>query len=234
MRISNNIKFIQRNKKIAQVILYSALGLLVLGFVWSLKNTDVNQATASYVILIPAYILVQVAIAMANKWGRSPRPDEILASSLKGLNNQYSLYNFNTGAPHLLIGPAGVWIIKLYYHSGEISYNPDKKRYEQKGGPGFMAKMFAQEGIPAIERESKHVINNYHAYLKDKNIEISVEPKIVNFFYSDKVTLRTSNAPELNIQADKFKDYLRQAAKKPLLSDAEIKKITDQLPEESE
>jgi FtsH-binding integral membrane protein len=87
MRISNNQKFIDRNKKISQIILYSALGLLVLGFVWSLKNTNVEQNLTAYYILIPAYLLVQVAISMANKWGRSPRPDEIIALSLKGLNN---------------------------------------------------------------------------------------------------------------------------------------------------
>ncbi len=234
MRISNNNQYIQRNKKISQVVLYSALGLLVLGFIWSLKNTDATKATISYLILIPAYILVQVAITMANRWGRSPRPDEIIVSSLKGLNNQYSLYNFSAGVQHLLVGPAGIWIIKPYYHSGQISYNPAKNRYEQKGGPGFISKMFAQESIPAIERESKNVLDEYYAYLKNKKIDIQAEPKIVNFYYSEKVDLHANNAPELNIQADKFKDYLRQAAKKAVLSDEQIKKITDQLPQETE
>jgi hypothetical protein len=234
MRISNNNKFIDRNKKISQIVLYSALGLLVLGFIWSLKNTNTQQTTAAYLILIPAYILVQVAITMANKWGRSPRPDETITLSLKGLNDQYSLYNFTTGVPHLLVGPAGIWIINPYYHSGEISYNTDKKRYIQKGGPGFIAKTFAQEGIPSIERECKNLLDCYYDYLKDKKINISVEPQVVNFYYSDKVELHTKDAPQLNIEAAKFKDYLRQAAKKAPLSEAEIKNITDQLPEKTE
>ncbi|NPV40288.1 MAG: hypothetical protein HPY72_02960 [Anaerolineae bacterium] len=233
MRISNNQKFIDRNKKISQIILYSALGLLVLGFVWSLKNTNVEQNLTAYYILIPAYLLVQVAISMANKWGRSPRPDEIIALSLKGLNNQYSLYNFNAGVPHLLVGPAGIWIINPYYHSGVISYNADKKRYVQKGGPNFFAKTFAQEGIPSIERECKNLLADYHDYVKSKKLDIAIEPQVVNFYYSEKVDLQVKDAPQLNIQADKFKDYLRQAAKKPLLSDEEIKRITDQLPKET-
>ena len=35
MRISNNNVLIQRNKKISQIVLYSALGLLTLSFLWS-------------------------------------------------------------------------------------------------------------------------------------------------------------------------------------------------------
>ncbi len=233
MRISNNNKFIERNKKISQIILYSALGLLVLGFVWSLKNTNSKQAAAAYYILIPAYLLVQIAITMANKWGRSPRPDEIIASSLKGLNDQFSLYNFNTGVPHLLVGPAGIWIINPYYHSGEISYNAAKKRYIQKGGPGFIAKTFAQESIPSIERECKNLIDCYYDYLKDKKLDIKATPQVVNFYYSDKVQLNIKDAPQLNILSDKFKDFLRQQSKKAVLSDVEVKKITDQLPKET-
>ncbi len=230
MRISNNSKFIERNKKVSQIILYSALGLLVLGFVWSLKNTSSKQSLYAYYILIPAYLLVQIAITMANKWGRSPRPDEIISSSLKGLNDQYFLYNFNTGVPHLLVGPAGIWIINPYYHSGEISYNLKKNRYVQKGGPGFIAKTFAQEGIPSIEHECKNLMDCYYDYLKSKKLDIKPTPQVANFYYSDKVQLNTKEAPQLNITADKFKDYLRQAAKKAVLTDDEVKKITDQLP----
>jgi hypothetical protein len=234
MKISTNNILIERNKKISQVVLYTSLALLTLGLLWSIKDSDKSQTTFAYVILIPAYILVQVSIYMANRWGRSPRPDEILVSSLKGLNNQYSLYNFTTGVPHLLVGPSGIFIIKPYYHTGEISYNPDKKRYEQKGGPGLISKLFAQESIPSIEREAKNVLDDYHRYLTENKISIGVEPEVINFFYAEKVDIRTKNAPEINLQADKLKDYLRQAAKKSSLTDVELKKITDQLPKETE
>lgn len=234
MRISNNNKLIKRNKTISQIVLYSALGLLTLSFLWSMQNTDSTKVTTSYLILIPAYILVQVSMHMANKWGRSPRPDEIVISSLKGLNNQYSLYNYSTGVSHLIVSPAGIWIIKPYHHSGEISYNSDKNRYKQKGGGGFIMKLFAQESIPNIEHETKNVLNDYQKYLNSNNINIDIEPKVVNLFYSEKVDVRANNAPNLSIPVDKLKDYLRQAAKKSSISDADLKKITDQLPEPTE
>lgn len=231
MRISNNQNLINRNKKISQIVLYVSLALLTLGLLWSLSDSHKSQITYAYLILIPAYLLVQVSIYMANKWGRSPRPDEIIVASLKGLNNQYTLYNYKTDVSHLLVCPSGIYIISPYYHSGVISYNPDKKRYEQKGGQGFFAKIFAQEGIPSIEREDKELLNDYGKFLNKNNIVIEPEAQVVNLFYSEKIELHTNNAPEINLTPDKFKDFLRQAAKKSSLSEVELKKITDQLPE---
>lgn len=234
MRISSNKKLIERNKKISQVVLYASLALLSLGFLWSVTNPGSSQATFAYVILIPAYILVQVSIFMANRWGRSPRPDEIIATSLKGLNNQYSLYNYTTSVPHVLIGPAGLWIIKPYHHAGTISYNQDKKRYDQKGGPGFVAKLFAQESLPNIERESKYILTDFQNYLKTNQIVCNIEPKIVNLFYSEKVDVRASNAPEVNLEVNKFKEFIRQTAKKVNLSDAAIQDLTQKMPAATE
>ena len=155
MKIYNNQKLIKKRKILSQVILYFSMAMLTLGFLWSLSDSNKSQLTYAYLILIPAYLLVQVSIYMANKWGRSPRPDEIVASSLKGLNNQYTLYNYMTDVPHMLIGPAGVYLILPYYHSGTISYNAEKQHYQQKGGPGFFSRTFAQEGIPALRRKTK-------------------------------------------------------------------------------
>jgi hypothetical protein len=230
MKIYNNQKLIKKKKTFSQVILYFSMAMLTLGFLWSLSDSNKSNMTYAYLILIPAYLLVQVSIYMANKWGRSPRPDEIVASSLKGMNNQYALYNYMTSVPHLLISPAGVFLILTYYQSGIISYNTDKQRYEQKGGPKFFARTFAQEGIPNLVKEDADLVKEYRNYLQKNKITIDIEPQVLNLFYSDKVELRTDNAPVVNLTPDKFKDFLRQSAKKGSLSDDQIKKITDQLP----
>jgi hypothetical protein len=230
MKIINNQKLIKKKKTISQVILYFSMAMLTLGFLWSLSDSNKSNMTYAYLILIPAYLLVQVSIFMANKWGRSPRPDEIVASALKGMNNQYALYNYMTDVPHLLVGPAGIFLIIPYYQSGVISFNPDKQRYEQKKGPNFFSRTFAQEGIPNIEKEDIDLVKVYRGYLQKNQIAIEANPQVVNLFYSDKVELRTDNAPVANLTPDKFKDFLRQSAKKGSLSDEAIKNITDQLP----
>ena len=230
MKIINNTKLIKRNKKLSQIVLYTSMALLSLGFIWSITNPGSSQATFAYIILIPAYILVQVSIFMANRWGRSPSPDEIVSNALKGLNNQYALYNYSTSVPHLLVGPAGIMIIKPYHHTGEISYNPDKKKFEQKGGPNFLSKIFAQEKLPNLISESKLLISDFHNFLKINHIEDVYTPTIVNLFYSEKAILKTKNAPETTLEVDKLKDYVRQTAKNVNMSDGEIGKLIERFP----
>jgi hypothetical protein len=230
MKISNNNKLIKRNKRISQIVLYSALALLVIGLIWSFTGADMTQYTIAYLILIPAYILVQISIYLANKWGRSPRPDEIIGLSLKGLNDQYTLYNYNTGVPHLLVGPAGIWIIKPYHQYGTITFNPEKKRYEQKGGANFIAKLFGQEGLTNIEHESKMALRDFEIYKKKNNITVNLEPKIVNVFYFEKSDINAKNAPEITIHSEKLKEMIRGQAKIYPLKDDAINQIRQQLP----
>lgn len=223
MNISNNTKLINRNKKISQAVLYMSLAILVLGLVWSLTSPTVPQTQFSYLVLIPAYLLVQVSIYMANRWGRSPRPDEIIAQSLKGLPDQYSLYNYNAGVPHLLVGPAGVWIIKAYHHSGEISFDADKGKYRQKGGPFIISKLFAQESLPDILHDSRLSKRQFNAFVEKNQLKLSVEPRVANIFYSEKADMMARNAPEPTMNSEKFKDFIRSQAKQNPMSNDVIK-----------
>jgi len=230
MRISNNTQLINRNKKLSQAVLYISLALLVLGLVWSLTSPDVTQTQFSYLILIPAYILVQVSIFMANRWGRSPRPDEIIAQSLKGLPDQYTLYNYNAGVPHFLVGRAGLWIIKPYYHSGEITFDDKKGKFIQKGGPFIISKLFAQESLPDILHDTKLAKRQFGTFAEKNQLRLPDVPQVVNFFYSEKADIMARNAPEPTMSSEKFKDFIRGQAKQNPLSNETIKEVTSQLP----
>jgi hypothetical protein len=231
MKLSNNYPLIERNKKISQIVLYSSLILLVLGLIWSFTGAEKIQYTVAYLVLIPAYVLVQISIYLANRWGRTPRPDEIIEQSLKGLNDQYTLYNYNTGVQHLLVGPAGVWIIKPYYQYGTITFDSKKNHYVQKGGANFISKLFGQESLPNIERESKIELNDFESYLKKNSLNISLKPKIVNIFFSEKAEINSKNSPEITIHSDKLKDMIRGQAKLNPIKEETINKIREQLPE---
>ena len=230
MKLSINNKLIERNKKIAQITLFASLALLTIGFIWTLRNTEPSKSVIGYLILIPAYLLVQISIFMANRWGKSPRPDEIVVRALKGLDDRYTLYNFTTGVPHLLVGPIGAWIINPYHHKGEISYNPEKNQYLQKGGPNFITKYFAQEGLPNITREVFSLKRDLNKYFDKNSIQIDEEPLVVNLFYSDDIVLLTNKAPEINLKSDKLKVFIRKYVKKANISPGKIEKLRSHLP----
>ena len=231
MRISENHKLIKRNKTIAQYTLYVSLALLAFGFIWSIRNTDPEKTLTGWLILLPSYFLVQISIYMANKWGKSPRPDEIVIQSLKGLNDDYTLCNYTTPVPHLLVGPQGVWILNPYHQKGVISYNTDKNKYQQKGGSSVLGKYFGQEGLPNISREVQGLIKDMHLFFKTMKAEISFQPLVVNVFYSDNVELDGNNFPTPCIRANKLKSYVRKESKIQMLSPEELRKIREKLPE---
>jgi hypothetical protein len=213
MKICINNKLINRNKKIAQLTLYFSLALLAVGFIWTIRNPEPSKATVGYLILVPSYLLVQVSIYLANRWGKSPRPDEIVTQALKGLDDKFTLYTYSTGVPNLLIGPIGILIINPYHHSGEISYDVEKKRYVQKGGPNFLSKYFSQEGLPNITKNSKSLKAKLLLYFSKNKIQNTEEPQIINIFSSENVVLNTKNAPEIALKSEKLKDYIRKTKK---------------------
>ena len=230
MKLSINNKLIDRNKKIAQITLYISLALLTIGFIWTLRNTEPSKSIIGYLILIPAFLLVQISIYMANRWGKSPRPDEIVVQALKGLDNTYTLYNYTTDVPHLLVGPIGIWIINPYPHEGEISYDFEKKRYQQKGGAKFFSKYFAQEGLPNISKDVASLRKNINKYFEESSMPFEKEPEIVNLFYSDNVILDTSNAPDINLKSNKIKGFIRNYVKKSKMPSDKIEIIRSKLP----
>ena len=231
MKLSIDKKLVDRNKKIAQITLYVSLALLAGGFFWTLKNPEPSQSIIGYLILIPAFLLVQVSIFMADRWGKSPRPDEVIAQSLKGLDDKYTLYNYTTGVPHLLVGPTGILIINPYHHEGEISYNPSKNKYKQKGGPNVFSKYFAQEGLPNINKKVSSLKKDLNNYFNKNSIHTDIEPKVINIFYSDNIVLQVNNAPEINLRSSKLKSFIRKQIKLLKIPQEKIENLRNHLPE---
>ena len=122
-------------------------------------------------------------------------------------------------------------IIKPYHQFGTISFNSNKNRYEQKGGANFIAKLFGQEGLTDILRESKNALRDFDIFNKKKNINFDIKPKIVNIFYSEKAEVLAKNAPEATIHSKKLKDMVRSQAKVSPLKDDKINQIRQQLPD---
>ncbi len=231
MKISIDIKLIKRNKLFTQITLYAAIGLIAIGLLMSLTNKEYTQVYLSYLVLLPAYVLMQINVLMTNKWGRTPRVDQIVTHSLKGLDNKYSLFHYTTPVSHLLVGPAGIWIIKPYHQHGTIVYDENKKKYLQKGGGNFLTKLFAMDTLSDIERESDRQISNLEKYFIKIGLKDHPKPTIVNVFFHPDAKIQAKNAPELTINIDKLKDLIRQAVKKSPVRDEIINKILSKLPE---
>jgi len=171
-------------------------------------------------------MLSQVGIYFSNRWSRRPRPDEVLDLSLKGLDDKYSLYHFDTPVSHLLLGPCGVWILSPHNQRGTISYS--KGRWRQKGGNLYL-KIFAQEGLgrPDLEtqNEDEKLLKYFQKNLPEENIP-DIQTALV--FTNPQVDINIAESespPAETVYAAKLKDLVRKYSKAKTLSMEKVKFI---------
>ena len=126
MKTIKNEKLIKRNAQIGSWTTLAAL--VVLGAGMYLSFTRPELFTFSLIALLLGFTLTQVGMYMGNKFGRSPRPDEKLDAGLKGLQNEFVMYHYTTPVSHLLVGPAGVWVVMPYHQPGEATINKNRLR----------------------------------------------------------------------------------------------------------
>jgi hypothetical protein len=230
MKIVTNIKLIKRNAKIGQFTSIGALVILGIGLYISFKMPD--KFGYSLVALLLGFFMSQIGMYYGNRWGRSPRPDEIIDKGLKGLGREYTIYHYKTPAAHLLVGPAGLWTLMPYYQSGKIVY--EKKHWKSKGG-GFLQsylRLFGQENMGRPEIESETEIETTQRYLL-KILPEGIEIPPINallLFTSPKVDLNVGEAPLPAITPKDLKDFMREKSKIEALNPQTLESLFRFLP----
>jgi len=233
MKIITNHKLIKRNKRIGQIATFTSLGILAIGLVISFQN-DPTMLTWSMAALIVGFFISQIGIYYTTRWGRSPRPDEKLSQSLKGLENKFTLYNFSSPVSHLLLGPAGIWILHPYYQGGTIRYDVEKKRWRQKGG-NFYLKLFAQENLGRPDLELTAAQSDMEKFIQREFADEPIpEINSVLIFTNEKANVEAADAPVATIPIGKLKDFLRKRAKENITASVLIDKIRTVLPAEDQ
>lgn len=234
MNIETNDKLIRRNARIAQISMITGLLVLVGGMVLSFRSAE--QFGLSLVALLLGFALSQIGIYFGNRWGRRPRPDEILNQALKGLDGRYTLYHYTTPASHLLIGPAGVWALFPRNQRGTITY--EKGRWRQRGGGLVMGylRIFAQEGLGRPDLDIQHEVENVERYLKGLLGEDQEVPEInaALVFTNENVEIaidEDAEVPAPTLPVSKLKEHLRKFAKNKPISLDKSQKIQQMISE---
>ncbi|GAP14642.1 hypothetical protein LARV_02415 [Longilinea arvoryzae] len=228
MKIASNTKLINRNQKIARYTTFAALAILGVGLYISF--TAPEAFSWSLGALVVGFLLSQVGMTYSNKFGKSPRPDEALTASLKGLEEKYTLYHYNSPVNHLLVGPAGVWVLMPYFQGGAVSYNPKKNRWTQKGG-NFFLKLFGQESLGRPDLEVQYNTGEIKKFLEKQLPEAEIpEIKAALVFFNKSAVLNVEDAPVPALPGEKVKDFFRKQAKESSLSPEVVTLIQKILP----
>jgi len=226
MEIITNDRLVRRNARIGQIT--SIGGLLVLASGMVISFTRPELFSLSMAALLGGFTLSQVGIYFGNRWGRRPRPDELLNQALKGLDGRYSLYHYITPAAHLLVGPVGVWALLPRNQRGTITY--ENGRWRQKGGNLYL-KIFAQEGLGRPDLEIASEVNAVQRYLTDLLGEEGKVPEVqaALVFTNENVEVLADDAPVPTLHIRKLKDFVRKTAKNKPISLDKAKEIQQSL-----
>lgn len=232
MKIVSNPKKIERNYKIGLYTSLSSLAFLVGAVILTFTGLSRPDLTMySFIAMVVGLVLSQVGVYFANRWGKSPRVDERITQGLKGLDERYTLYNYSTPVPHLLVGPAGVWVITPQYQSGTVTF--EKNRYRQQG-VGFFSRVVGQEGLGRPDLEASTYQEDLQKFLKKslpENSEVNVRTVIV--FTNPKATVQAQDAPVPTLHVEKLKDFVRRKAKEEPANLQSVRQVQEILPKEN-
>jgi len=229
MKIISNDKLIKKNLKITKYVTWASMIVLGIGIYLSLSELSASEPESTKTLaltfgaLLVGFTLSQISIYMQNRWGRSPRPDELIISNLKGLDDRYTLYIYSSPIPHLLVSSAGVWGLIAYPQEGTITFTNNK--WKHKGG-NTLRKIFAGDSIGKPELDHDNLVSDYSRAFKKANPELVLPPlNVALVFTNPKIEITAEEAPIPTIPIKKLKETIRKHAKLEAIPQATVDQI---------
>jgi len=206
-RDENKIKI---NREIGRWSTVGGLIVLIAGLVVSIRNPQ--MVWISMTSLVVGFFASVIGVYYANHWTRSPRADEVLDNALKGISNTYHIYHYLLPIQHVLIGPAGVILLKTYAHEGPVTY--DGKKWKQKKSLMRMLGFTGQEALSDPVRDVELDVQRFRRWLARRMPEEQlpeIQPYIV--FVRDGVELDVAETAVPVLHYKRLKRAIRQLDK---------------------
>lgn len=231
MRIITNTKLAERNVNLGKWASYGGIALLVAALFANLyalfsRPNDTQLIIVVFALFIIGYLLSNVGMFVNSRWAR--RTDKGLADALRG-TDKYTLYSYQLGASHVLVGPSGVYVLHPKYQSGPVEY-ADGKWLHPGAPPRRLFNFFAPRevlGNPAAEAESE--VESLKRLLKKHAPEAGIEPKPLIVFMHPRAVLSVKDAPITTLHVKQLKDYVRRQVKGQTLPENALSAIEQKL-----
>lgn len=222
MRISSNDKLIRRRSKIGLYSSLAGMGVLVLGLIFSFQP---NYLWVSLLAVIVGFFLAQYGNYHLRRWGRSPRPDQVIALSLKGFDDRYHYYAWSLPAPYVLLTPHGVYSFVTRDQPGVISVHGS--RWQSKFNVWRLLTFFGQEGLGNPTEEALAVAGHLSSWIRKNLPDITVDVQPVVLFIDERVQLSVTEPTVPVMEARNLKKWLRGSGKGEGLKSSEYKAIEE-------
>lgn len=224
MRIVTNTELVRRNRRLANLLFFFSMGVLIAGFlVANLQITASDSTTLALSVILPWIVLpvglisTLTSVRMTNLWVRRPRPEEAIPAGLKGLSKRsafYSYYHFP--ARHVLIAPQGVFAIITRWQDGSYSVSGDQWKIHGSF-LSALGRFFRRDSVGNPTEEALKAAAHIKALLAKDAPQVEVQPLII--FVDPKARLEIDNPMVPVMYADEnrepnLRDFMRELSQK--------------------
>lgn len=209
MVVIRDEKRISRLGRLAQILSFAGLGVLIAGLLLIFITEDTNVFIYQMIALVIGFILSQFGLHYAHRYLRRPRMDQALDKAAgKFARKDGRLYHYLLPANHVLLLPSAVVVLIAKFQTGRISASGDV--WQQKGLG--MRGMFGREGLGNPSREAEAQTARLEAFIEEavpQAADVPVIPIIVFTAQNvDSLEVKESRIPA--VHASKLSGSLRQ------------------------
>jgi hypothetical protein len=203
-----NDRQIVRGQRVGKIATLIGLGFLVAGLIVSLFLRAPSLIWLSFLFLLLGLIVSSVGTMNMNRWVREPRADQALAQGLKGFDDRYVLYSYYLPAPHVLLSPAGLYVLTAMGQDGVIRY--DGEKFRRDFSAGRLLRFMAEEGMGKPGAEAESQVQALRKALDEQGAGEGVDIQNVLVFYNPRAELVLSDTSQPVVNAKGLKKALRK------------------------
>jgi hypothetical protein len=177
--------------------------------------------------LLLGILVSSVGTMNMNRWVREPRADQALAQGLKGFDDRYRLYSHFLPAPHVLLSPAGLFVLTAMGQDGVIRY--DGTKFRRDFSTIRLLRFMAEEGLGKPFSEADSQVRDMQKLLDEQGVGEGLEIQNIVIFYNPRAQLMVSDPPRPVIAQKALKKTLRKpgADGEAKLSGAQYRELRD-------
>ncbi len=224
MRVTANTNLIRRRGRLGMTVSLIGIGVLAAGMIVSFTTQNQPQLVwVPLIALIIGFLLAQFGSYNLRRWGRSPRPDQLLEEALKGFDDRYHFYVWSLPVPYVLLTPNGVYAFVTRDQTGAVSVKG--ATWQTRFSLRRLLLLFAQEGLGNPTEEARVQAAHLQDWIRTKLPDLSVVVQPVIVFIDPRVQLDVTDPVVPVMEPKALKKWLRGAGKGDLLKPGDFKAL---------
>ena len=222
MRVTTNPKLIRRRSRLGMMASFGGIAVLAVGMFASFRQ---QYMWVSLAALVVGFLLAQFGSYNLRRYGRSPRPDQVLEAGMKGFDDRYRLYAWTLPVPFALLSPQGIYTFTTRDQIGQVSVTGSTWR--TKFSLGRVLTIFGQEGLgnPTVDAQAQ--ASKLSEWIKGKLPDMAAEVRPIIVFIDPRAKLQVDEPTVPVLDTEGIKKWLRGGGKGQYLKNADYKALEE-------